>query len=69
MSKWFSTLLDKLSGYLAPRKGLLPITGIGLILLNFVFQVVGSGWLADTNFFLHIGIIVAIFGFMVAWAL
>ena len=65
-----SKLLDKLSDFLAHRKGLLPLLGILLILLNLVLQLVlPPGWLVSSNLFLHIGIIVAIFGLMLAWAL
>jgi len=65
-----SKLLDTLSNYLAHRKGLLPITGILLILLNLILQfVVPGSFLAATNLFLHIGLIIAIFGLMLAWAL
>ncbi|MEJ5313390.1 MULTISPECIES: hypothetical protein [Anaerolinea] len=70
MLNLFSKLLDRLSEFLAPRKGLLPLTGILLIVLNFLLNVlVPSGWLAQTNLFLHLGIILAIFGIMLAWAL
>jgi hypothetical protein len=65
-----SKLLDKLSEFLAHRKGLLPLLGILLILFNLILQLVlPSGWLVSSNLFLHIGIIVAIFGLMLAWAL
>jgi len=65
-----SRVLDRLSNYLAHRKGLLPMLGILLILLNLVLQFVpGLGWVAGSNLFLHLGLIVAIFGLMLAWAL
>jgi hypothetical protein len=65
-----SKLLDKLSEFLAHRKGLLPLLGILLILFNLILQLVlPAGWLVSSNLFLHIGIIVAIFGLMLAWAL
>ena len=69
MSKKLPKLLDKTSNYLADRKGLLPILGIILVMLNFVIKLILPGWLSDTEFFLHLGIIIAIFGFMLAWAL
>ena len=62
-------MLDKISEYLAPRKGLLPLIGILLIIFNFFLQFLPVGWLKDTNLFLHIGLIVAIFGLMLARAL
>lgn len=65
-----SRLLDVLSNYLAHRKGLLPIIGLVLILANLVLQFILPGsLLATTNLFLHIGLVTAIFGLMLAWAL
>jgi membrane-bound ClpP family serine protease len=61
--------LDKVSEYLAPRKGLLPLIGIILIIVNFVCQFFPLGWLKDSNLFLHLGAVIAIFGLMLAWAL
>lgn len=65
-----SKLLDWLSEFLAHRKGLLPLIGIGLILMNIFLQfLLPAGWLVSTNFLLHIGLVIAIFGLMLAWAL
>lgn len=65
-----SKLLDRMSEYLAHRKGLLPIIGLLLIILNLLIQLVFPGsFLATTNLFLHIGLVVAIFGLMLSWAL
>ena len=68
--KKISQLLDKLSDYFAHRKGLLPILGIVLILLNWVLQFFPSMYgFAETNTLLHLGTILAIVGIMLAWAL
>lgn len=64
-----SKLLDWLSEFLAHRKGLLPLIGIILIAANLLVQFILPGWLASTNLLLHIGLIIAIFGLMLAWAL
>ncbi len=66
-----SKLLDLLSEFLAHRKGLLPLIGIGLILLNLVLQFLlpTGNILLTSNLFLHIGLVVALFGLMLAWAL
>ena len=61
--------LDKISEYLAPRKGLIPLLGIIFIIVNFVLQFFPAGWLKDSNLFLHFGVVIAIFGLMLAWAL
>ncbi len=66
MSKW----LDRLSEYLAHRKGLLPLLGILLIAFNLLLQfLLPPSWLTSSNLFLHLGAILAIFGIMLAWAL
>ena len=65
-----SRLLDFMSNYLAHRKGLLPLIGIGLIFINLLLAIIIPGsFLVTTNLFLHIGLITAIFGLMLAWAL
>ena len=69
MSQWLNKMLDHISEYLAPRKGLLPFIGILFIIANFFLQFLPVGWLRDTNLFLHVGVITAIFGLMLAWAL
>ncbi len=62
--------LDWLSEFLAVRRGLLPIIGILLVILNWVLRVtfVGSP-LVEADFLLHLGIVVAVFGLMLARAL
>ena len=70
MANRLNRLLDFLSEYLAHRKGLLPILGLILVLVNAVLQFIpGNLWLAKTNLFLHLGIILAILGFLLARAL
>ncbi len=64
-----STFIDDASDFFAHRKGLLPLAGMALVLLNFVLQLFHAGWLAQTNLFLHLGIIIGFFGFMLARAL
>jgi uncharacterized protein YqfA (UPF0365 family) len=65
-----SKLLDTLSEYLAHRKGLLPLIGIIFIIVNLILQFIPVPlWLTSSNLLLHIGIIVAIIGLMLAWAL
>ncbi len=65
-----SDLLDRISEFLAHRKGLLPIIGILLIIVNLILQFVLPGnFLTTSNLFLHLGLVIAIFGLMLAWAL
>jgi hypothetical protein len=66
MINQLSAFVDKLSEFIAHRKGLLPIIGLALVVINFLLQLFFAGWLAQTNLFLHLGIILAIIGFMLA---
>ncbi len=69
----FSHFLDTASDFVAVRKGLLPLLAIVLILINAILQFLPlaplAAWLARTNLLLHIGLILAILGMMLAWAL
>jgi hypothetical protein len=67
MSRW----LDRLSEFLAHRKGLLPLVGAGFIVLNLILQFIlpPGAILLTSNLFLHVGLLVAILGLMLAWAL
>jgi len=68
--KWLSKLVDNASNYFAHRKGLLPLIGIALIIINFILPFIfGLNLITGSNLFLHLGVILAIFGFMLAWAL
>ena len=68
--KWLSKLVDEASNYFAHHKGLLPLIGILLVIVNFFLPFMfGLNMITGSNLFLHLGVIIAIFGFMLAWAL
>ena len=69
--KRFSRLVDKASDYFAHRKGLLPLIGILLVIINYVLPFIFGldNLVTGSNLFLHLGVIIAIFGMMLAWAL
>lgn len=69
MFEKISLFLDRASEYLSGRKGLLPLIGLGLVILNLVLQFFPTGWLGTSNLFLHLGLIVVILGFLLSWAL
>jgi hypothetical protein len=70
MKKNINTFLDKLSEFLAQRKGLLPLLGVLLVVINYLLQFFpAAGWVAETDLLLHLGILLAILGILVAWAL
>jgi hypothetical protein len=69
--KRFSRLIDKASDYFAHRKGLLPLIGILLVVVNYILPFIFGldNVITASNLFLHLGVIIAIFGMMLAWAL
>jgi hypothetical protein len=69
MLEKISLFIDDASEYFAHRKGLLPLLGILFIVIDLFFQIFPVGWVSSSNLFMHIGIILAILGFMFAWAL
>lgn len=69
MLNQINRLLDHLSEFLAHRKGLVPIIGLLLVAISLVFQFFPGSWLGETDILLHLGVIVAIIGFLLAWAL
>lgn len=69
MRAWFSKLIDQASNFFAARKGLLPLVGILLVVINLIFRLVLPGGFANSDLFLHLGVIIAILGLMLAWAL
>ncbi len=69
MMKSFSQFLDQASTFLAARKGLLPLIGIILVCANFLLRIFATGWMVETDFLLHLGVVLGLIGFMVAWAL
>ncbi len=67
---WLSKLVDTASNYFAHRKGLLPLLGILFVIVNFILPFfVPPNFFTLSNFFLHLGVIVAIFGMILGWAL
>ncbi len=71
MITMISKFLDKASNYLAHRKGLVPLIGIGLILLNLLLvSILPPDWyIVRSNLLLHLGLVVAIFGLLLSPAL
>jgi hypothetical protein len=70
MINWLSKFLDIASPFLARRKGLLPLIGLLLILVNLLIAILfPAAFIAQINLFLHLGLAFAIIGLMLAWAL
>jgi len=70
MKPRLSKFIDQASEFFAHRKGLLPLAGMALILLNLLFVSIFPGWgISQTNLFLHLGVLLAVLGGMLARAL
>ena len=63
-------LLDRLSEFLAKRRGLPTMIAILLVIVNLILQFLpGLEWLARTNLLLHIGVIVGLLGILLSAAI
>jgi hypothetical protein len=66
-------LLRRLSNFLARLPGLPILIAVALILLNFVLQLLPDwpliGWLAQTHFCMHLGLILGLLGILLGDAL
>lgn len=70
MVRILNRILDVASEFFAHRKGLLPSIGILLVVINAILQFIpGGGIFVEANILLHLGVIIAVFGIMLAWAL
>ena len=56
--------LDKVSELLSKYPGLLPLLGLGLIILNLILQMFPGNWFVDRNILLHIGLIISLIGLL-----
>jgi hypothetical protein len=62
-----SRLLDRIGQYLAQRKGLLPLLGAALVAANYAAGlIIPQSWVAATDLMLHVGVILAILGLLLA---
>ncbi len=61
--------LTKLSAFIARYRGLPVFIAVGLIVLNFILRHFDLGWLTDTDFLLHVGVIIGLVGLLLAEAL
>jgi hypothetical protein len=65
--------LKRAADFVARLPGLPIIVAVGLVVLNFVFQLLPDwpvvGWLARTHLFLHIGVVLGFLGILLGDAL
>lgn len=69
MTEW----MKRISEFLARLPGLPVLIGLGLILLNFVLQLLPAWpvieWMARVNLLLHLGLLVSLIGVLLIRAL
>ncbi len=62
--------LDRISEYIARRRGLPTMVAIALVAVNLILQFIpGIEWFAHTNLLLHLGIIIGFAGMLLSAAL
>ncbi len=65
-------LIDWMNDFFGDRPSLLPLLGIGLVIIDLLLQIFpgpGGGWFVDSNVLMHLGIVMAVFGILLARAL
>ena len=50
---WLSKLIDNASNYFAHRKGLLPLIGVLLVIVNFFLPFLVDDWITRSNLLLY----------------
>ncbi|WP_420631208.1 hypothetical protein [Candidatus Leptofilum sp.] len=56
--------LDRVSEFLSKYPGLLPLVGLGLIILNLILQFFPGSWFVDRHILLHLGLITSLIGLL-----
>lgn len=70
LSADLAQLASRFTNYMADRRGAPMLFGLLLVLLNFLLQFIpGLGWFSEYNVLLHLGVVIAIAGFLLASAL
>ena len=65
LSDLLNRLIDYVSEQIARRRGLPVLLGIGLVILNFIFQFIpGLEVLTTGNLLLHLGLVVGLLGIL-----
>ena len=66
MDAWINELVERINSFFMRKPGVLPVVGLGLIVLNFLVQLYpGQGaWIVHSNLFLHLGLIISLVGLL-----
>lgn len=66
MDQRINELVERVNAFLVQRPGVLPLVGLGLIVFNLLLQIYPGpeAWIAASDLFLHLGLIVSVIGLL-----
>lgn len=66
MDDWLNEQVERINTFLVRKPGVLPLIGLGFIVLNFLLQLFPGPetWVVRSNLFLHLGLVVSIVGLL-----
>ena len=66
MDRQINEIVERINAFMVRRPGILPLAGVGFILLNFLLQIYPGPdvWIAASNLFLHVGLILSVVGLL-----
>jgi hypothetical protein len=62
-------MLNRVASFFSHYKGLMVLVGIALVALNFLLRLLGLDWLTPHDLLLHLGVVLGLFGILLAQAL
>jgi uncharacterized membrane protein YdjX (TVP38/TMEM64 family) len=69
LDRWMSQLLDRVSDYIAARRGMPVFVAVALLVISFVLRLFPGIPLIFSDIFLYLGIIVGFIGLLLGEAL
>ena len=72
IDRTFSKWLDRVSDYIAARRGLPILLAVGLVVLNYALRVIPEtqlGFVESTDLLLHLAVVVGLIGVLLGEAL
>lgn len=66
MDQRINQLVERINDFMVERPGIVPLVGLLLIVINFLLQIYPGpdAWIAGSNLFLHLGLIVSVLGLL-----
>ncbi len=66
MDRRLNQLVERINEFFVRKPGVLPLFGIGLIVVNFLMQIFPGpdAWIAQSNLLLHVGLLTSLIGLL-----